>query len=323
MFRLSNFLLLCAIVGLVPPAQAQTNLGDIDPTNPQDLLGASSFCEASPVENLTRARDLCNRSFLCGETGCAPLDVIVLVDSTHEDAFLKQARNLRFTMINYCDPNDLFQTQFLQLNSDDYVPYIEDFRDDLAGRPYRAFCTTVQPGYEIEVTLSVRQWGGQDVIAVRTGGEAGSPSALMWVNQDQFFDLRENQTIDLRGLVKTAIEEITQRDCDTTAEQTCALVYQGGKLAVRLLVPDGGLTGRAGNWESTYWEIYPHWMGGQDQFAVSFDMPITAIKRWPADSRKPSDGFTSLDFDEGFETFRAAVMSNVADALGAEYEGAW
>ncbi|WP_424984475.1 hypothetical protein [Microbulbifer sp. S227A] len=322
MFRLFNFLFLAILAALGSAATAQTSLWEIDPTNTDHLRAASARCSAS-WDSAWSGDDLCSRSFLCGEAGCDPLRVIVLVDATRQDEFLQQARTMRFTEIAYCDPADPFQAQYFQLNTDAYVPYIDGFEDRFAGRSYRAFCTEVQPGYEIEVTLKVRQWGGRDVIALRPGGDAGSPSALMWVSEEQFLDLRENLTIDLRGLVKTAIEEVTQLTCDTTPRQTCALVYQGGKLAVRLLVSEGGLTGRPGNWESTYWEIYPHWLGGQTQFALSFDMPITAIKRWPADGDKPSGGFTSLDFDEGFETFRAAVMSRVADALDAEYDGAW
>lgn len=322
MVRYVLSLVLSALILSAAPARAETGLSNIDPTDPNDLIEASALCTRE-IDRRWSGDDLCTRSFLCGEAGCAPLELIVLVERSRADGFLRMARGLRFDRIAECDPADPYQSQFLKLGTDAYVPYMDGFEDRLAGRRYSAFCTTVQPGYEIEVALAVRQWGGRDVIAVRTGGEAGSPSAMMWVSQDQFFDLREHQTIDLRGLVKTAIEEVTERDCDTTPEQTCALVYQGGKLAVRLLLPDGGLTGRVGNWESTYWEIYPHWMGGQDQFAISFDMPITAIKRWPADRPKPTDGFTSLDFDEGFETFRIAVMSHIADALGAQYEGAW
>lgn len=123
----------------------------------------------------------------------------------------------------------------------------------------------------------------------------------MWVSEEQIFDLRENQTIDLRNLVNTAIEQVTEQDCYTDSRQTCALVYHSGKMGVRSLVPDGGLTGRVGNWESSYWENYPHWGGGQTQFAVNFDMPITATKRWPTNGRKPSDGFTSLHLDKAIE----------------------
>lgn len=299
------------------PISAQMTLADVDITDPASILAAANQCGS----NYTfEGDDLCDRSIHCGEVGCYPQELKIAVAKSRNDEFLSHFLMAFFEEMRLCDPNDIVESQYVNLFPEDGGGRMWAFKERLRGREYVSYCAKTVPGFELEATFGLRQWGGKDIVVVRPGFGAGSPSAMMWISREQYLQYRGAASAKLRPIIKSAIEAELGRPCQTNLQLTCALVPQGGKLRLRVLAPDGAMTGRRGNWEQTYWEIYPYWMGSGDSYVLAFDMPITSIRRWPVDAGKPTDGFASVDFDEGFETFRMSVMSRVADALEAEVQ---
>ncbi len=244
-------------------------------------------------------QDACLGTFYCGDGGCDPVMIEVLVRADKVDDFVALSDELEHTEIHECEHNYLVG------------------HSEVGGK---SFCVASVPGFEIENTLRLR--GHRDIVlgARRTGGDAGAPPRMVLISPAQFERYRGPGIAELRSDLIDALEAAIGGRCTTDAFRTCAVMPSGGRLAINLLTPGTPITGRTDHWERSYWEVHVHWDGSPDHYLLYFDLPVTAIRRWPTSGPKPSTGFTSVDFDEQFENLRTFVMERVAYSVEAEPE---
>ena len=185
--------------------------------------------------------------------------------------------------------------------------YTQLFADLIENRPYVPLCGKTIPGFEIETILN---YAVTPLKSYWLSGQGVKPVPRQpCLTQNQYYALRGGGIVALRGLVESGIEELIGQPCRTSQRLTCSVAPTSGRIRVELLVPGSAITGRPDQWERSYWEIFPHWTGAVDEYQIQFDLPITAVRRWPVRGEKPSSGFVALDYDAGFESFRLSLMS--------------
>lgn len=315
---LRDFLTQLTIVAFVLSAcvsepLAGQSLESVVPFDEESMRSAARYCARDYGKGIEEQPGLCQATFYCGDGGCDPQSFVAVLPKELEATFRSSLAKLPVSEYHLCSREDEFEAQYVDFEPGSFLTYFGSFT--YSGGDHTAFCGETIPGYENDIVLALRQIDPSKVIVVRTGGEAGSPPAHMKITELQFTGARRNGVENLRLPLVQAIESLTGQSCETSSRQTCSVVAEQGRLKAKLLFADGVMTGRSGNWEQVYLEIYPNQLSG-DYYALSFDMPITSIRRWPSDRAKPSSGFTSLDFDEGFESFRFDLMSKIADAVG-------
>ncbi|AZB70180.1 hypothetical protein [Cereibacter sphaeroides] len=303
-------ILLSACVTSQGSSQSHENVVPFDEAS---MRRAARYCARDTAAGVERQPSLCGATFYCGEGGCDSQNFVAVLPADLELAFRASFARLPIDDVHLCRADDEFESQYANFLPGDSLAYFDDFEHK--GGKYIAFCGDIAPGYENDVVLELRKIAPDKAGVVRTGGEAGSPPAHMKITEQQFLEAREAGSENIRQPFITAVEKLTGEPCDTAQSRTCSVIAERGKLKVSLLFSDGALTGRAGHWEQAYIEVYPNQPAG-DYFELGFDMPITSIRRWPADRAKPTTGFTALDFDEGFESFRFNLMSLIAENVG-------
>lgn len=301
----------------LPSCGIAQSLSDITPFDPAVMHRTARYCERhwNEIYDNPRLSELCVGSFVCGDGGCETGTVIAVVARSREEEMRALLARLPVEDMTPCDPGDPYERQYVDPLGGDGAPFgFNGQTEKLEGREVVPSCGKTLPGYEADVVVALRQMGGDDIAAIRRGIGAGAMPAQLRLTAPQFAAIRDAGALPLRAPLVAALETATGLPCETTARQTCAVTAERGRLKARLLFPDGALTGRAGHWEEAYLELYPTNPSG-DLYELSVDMPITAIRRWPGDRRKPVDGFQSLDRDGGFAAFRQGLMSAVSDAL--------
>ncbi|QBF33855.1 SH3 domain-containing protein [Thalassococcus sp. S3] len=238
-----------------------------------------------------QGKEICIGTFYCGDGGCDPIWMVVNVRSSEVDAFIEFSNNLRFETIFEC--------------YGDYLPIPDEV-------PHTQYCIESTPGYEIENTLRLRSRADIVTSARRMGGEAGAPPRMISISEAQFERFRGAGITELRNELISGIEAATSAACETNEFQTCSVLPEDGRLRIDLLTVGTAITGRTDHWERSLWEVYVHWDGSPDDYQLYFGLPITSIKRWPTSGLKPTNGFISLDYDEGFENLRTFLMERVA-----------
>ncbi len=305
-------------------SQESYNIYDLDLENPDSIDSAAKFCadviygnDRFSEQGYEEHKDLCVKSFFCGEGGCEPIGIIVVIDSAREADFQNLLNSLPVDEMHLCSPTDEYENQFNSLQGIRSHVYTNAFADRMWSDQFLAYCGSARPGYEIDTIIQMRRHSDIVMLAAREGGEAGAPPAMIDISKDAFFRFRTHALAELRHELKSAIEVLTGKECQTNTVMTCSIILSRGRIKLDLLVPGSDITGRIDQWEKSYWEVYPHWTGWADEYQLYFDLPITAVRRWPVTGEKPSGGFQSLDYDQGFEEFRFAVMSLIANNIGA------
>ncbi|MBY6004390.1 hypothetical protein KUV62_10750 [Salipiger bermudensis] len=306
-----------ALLLALPSCSTGQSLDMVTPFDPESMSRSARHCERhwNEIYDDPRLTELCDGSFVCGDGGCETGTVIAVVAKSREAEMQALLAQLPLERMAPCDPGDPFERQYVDPLGGEGAPFgLHGVVEKLEGREIVAYCGETLPGYEADVVVALRQMGGAEIAAIRVGIGAGALPAQLRLTAVQFAAIRDAGALPLRAPLVAALEIATGLPCETTPRQTCAVTAERGRLTARLLFPDGALTGRAGHWEEAYLELSPTNPTG-DLYELSVDMPITAIRRWPGDRRKPTDGFQSLDRDPGFEAFRQGLMSAVSGAL--------
>lgn len=305
-------------------AQQAFNLDSIRLDDSKSIENFSKFCQKSLNEpnGFQATKNLCYKSFYCGDGGCSPTQIVVIIDRNKDNDFMEMLGEIPIHEIHECDPGDDFESQYTTAKEISEGTHAKSFADNIRSKSIKAYCGNTKPGYEIETVIQLRRNSDVVLIAIREGGDAGAPAAGINISRNSFYRYRKNAISELRDYVKQAIEKLINSKCETNNNMTCSIIVSHGRIKLELVVPGTLTSGRPDQWEKSYWEIYPHWTGSYGEYQLYFELPITAIKRWPVTGKKPTGDFKSLDYDEGFESFRFAVMSHIADRIdGAISEG--
>lgn len=271
----------------------------------------SRFCHQpllQIVQNYPQLSRVCSKSFYCGDGGCDPLITKFVIDESNFNRLVSDINDFMYQEISRCGYDTWSRLSW------EFYPFSSSFDQD---EWVHIFCLESFPGYEIENTLRLRELD-YVTAAARIGGDAGAPPRMINIDQEAFERFRGRGIGDLRMILVSSIEAAIGHKCETTDTMTCSVLPQGGKLVVELLVPGSDLSGRPDHWEKSHWEVFTHWDGSMGNYQLYFGLPITSIRRWPTSGVKPFGGFVSLDYDEGFESVRTFVMTQVADAIDAE-----
>jgi uncharacterized protein YgiM (DUF1202 family) len=238
-----------------------------------------------------QGQELCLGTFYCGDGGCDPIGIIVNVPSSANDAFIELSNEIKFENIYEC--------------YGEYFPIPDEV-------PHTQYCIESTPGYEIENVLRMRSRADIVTSARRYGGDAGSPPRMISISETQFERFRGTGIVELRNELISGLEAAISATCETNEFRTCSVLPEDGRLRIELLTVGNAITGRPDHWEKSLWEIYVHWDGSPNGYQLYFGLPITSIKRWPTVGSKPTNGFISLDYDDGFENLRTFLMERVA-----------
>ncbi len=273
--------------------------------------------------------DLCIRTFSCGTDGeCSPNTIIVIVRSDKIENFMNLIDSLNILEMHTCKRDDDYENCFNTFENPDKSG---SYACGVKGHPYTAafgrrfrkikdfvcYFGSAQSGYEAETVLSLRKRKDVVYIAVRPGGEAGSPAEYIGINEAAFQIARHNNMMDLRNIVIKSIENLYGRKCANDNKMTCSVFPSDGRLKVSILAVGTVKTAYKDLWERSYLEIYPSWNGRKDDYKLHFEMPVTQIKKWPIHGDKPTGKFESVDYDDRFVNFRSSLISNVINQLSS------
>jgi hypothetical protein len=310
--------LLVALTVTWQGAQAATpTLSDLNIDSLSDMKRASAYC----AENFEAVfdyeigshpnpplRDLCAKAFVCGGGKCIGNDLTVLVDRSKFEDFRREAARIEGLELEGCPPERGYDYR------QDFT--VQVFSDIIAtAKHFAMFCGVSKPGRVIETVLKLRRDVPGVLAAARWGGDAGLMSAPLDISEATFRRLVASVD-DLVPMVQAAFARASGVPCETNDLYVCSVVAINGRVQAELMVPGTSTTGRDGFWEHSVWQFAPSWTGLPGQYWLEVDVPITAYKRWPADSR-PSGKFTSVDYDEGFERFRQLVMERLKVAFAS------
>ena len=306
------------LMGSLPSISFGMKLNEVDVDNSSSIRQAANYCNVVlqrlngdwSVNRLRKDRDLCLRTFFCGAGECDAEYFFVTVQRKDLTKLYELISDLRINEFKNCNGDRVYEN--IKKWREHFYTY--GFRDRLSGANLATYCGKIVPGYEIDTILKLRQ-RSFILLAVRSGGEAGLPTEPLDISESNFYFVRTSEGINfLRKIVEKSFERIFNIECTTNDKITCSVIASGGKVKIDLLVPGSRTTGRTNFWERSHWEVLPY-SPNPNVYALSFNVPITSIKRWPVAGPKPEGGFQSLDFDRGFQNLRAAIMSEVAKSL--------
>ncbi|MCC0036564.1 MAG: hypothetical protein H6887_15030 [Hoeflea sp.] len=289
-----------------------------------DIEKLSIECTSDGSKKIDWTR-YCTGVFYCGDGGCDSGSV--LLESTKNALSIAKIKAILATH-RTLDVYDLEEyrglkliegrDKILQVKSDACASFVIGASHRRSGWMHLSgdadldqFCISVYPGNEPGVVLALREIDGVKEVS-RTGGGAGNPSLSMVIPRSTFFDAVNSEMTILRPIVKNAFEKVLSISCDSAELAKCAIVAKNGALDVDLIFPYSRGYGKVGHWHHAYFQIKPN-VWSDRYLTLEFQMPITRIRRWPAEVMP--DVFESVDFDDDFETIRYAVMDAVADMI--------
>lgn len=278
------------------------------------ILQDSSYCEAEISNENTSMRELetCQGVYYCSDGGCIPQWFAVLADRAHERQLFNEISKLPVSRFSKCSDDEVVGPA---ANGSWSVPE----RRMLMPSNLERYCGLAISGFENDVVLWLREKSVVAYWARRFGEGAGSPPAFVTVSGRTFYELRGEGIGRLMSVVEDALEEIIGRPCKTDQNITCSVSLGNGRIVADVLAPATGVSGRAGVWEKSHWEVYPNQMFS-DTFSITIDLPVTSIRRWPVSSTKPTTGFTSLDYDDGFEILRNHIAKRISERVDGQVE---
>jgi hypothetical protein len=257
----------------------------------------------------------CYGVFYCSDGGCTPHLFVALIDPSSSNTVAGVLASLPVTEFALCSNFEMggratvsfeWRKEWIDALEAGFIPY----------------CGATVPGFENDVVIALRKAKEMVHFASRVGDPAGSPPTFVTIDEDTFHRLRGEGMAQLVGAVSDSIEDIVGGPCVTSERITCSISTGNGRISINLLAPSTGMSGREGFWERSRWEIYPNQLY-TDTYAIAIDLPVTSIRRWPKEGSKPQDGFTSLDYDDGFEVLRNHVAQEIAAQIDGRvtYEG--
>lgn len=280
--------------------------GKLDPVS---LAKLSEFCSVKTGNwsaVLSAVRDYCVGTYFCYDGGCSnPQELYVLLrqNESLSQGLNKLTRN--GTQIRECNAGDIENSKYY-LAADKIYPY-------LFSKDTRLICLKTIPGHELDEVIRLRQAG---FAAFRLSFGAGGLPRMISITRDQFYSLRGDGIRNLYSSVITALEKVIETPCEIGVAVTCSAMISQGRIEVELLTLGNQLSGRPGIWERSNWAFYVYWNGEPENYLLYVDLPVTAIKRWPSSEGKPIGDFQPLNFDDGFENVRTAVMSEISKQIG-------
>lgn len=274
----------------------------------------SAYCNKNigAARKVRRVEEVCRGVYYCSDGGCIPEWFAVIADKSKEDSLFGAVSDLPVRKFARCAEMQEIYPAAADIWS---VPE----RGIPIPNNIQIYCGYAISGFENDVVTWLRARTDIAYWAKRFGEGAGSPPAFVSVSSEVFYSIRGGGMGTLKKTVEDGLSEMIGLPCETNRHVTCSVSVGNGRIVADLLAPSTGMSGRHGVWEKSHWEIYPNQMF-TDMFSITIDLPVTSIRRWPSTSEKPGSGFTSLDYDDGFEVLRNHLARRISEHLGGQVE---